>query len=171
MKPLREALRDRLNVIPVNIEGLIEDLGIDLIRKGELDPRISGQIERIDGDKYRITANKAESYFRRRFTMAHELAHYLLHKDLIGAGVDDTRAYRSTDIGRFHNVSILPEHETEANRLAARLLMPGEQVRGVHAECAGDLLEIAKRFQVSAESMGYRLQALGLPIAGSDANA
>lgn len=156
MSTLSEKIDARLAHIPVNIEGLIEDLGVELIRKGDLHPRISGQIERLSDGKYRITANKEDTYYRRRFTMAHELAHYLLHRDLIGEGVDDTTAYRSTDLGRFHNARIGPEHEAEANRLAAQLLMPAAKVREIYRELS-DVAEVAKKFQVSKEAMGYRL--------------
>jgi Zn-dependent peptidase ImmA (M78 family) len=158
---LREKVEARTKSLPVNVEGLIEDVGVDLARKAELDPDISGQIEPIGHGKYRISVNRNDSYYRRRFTMAHELAHFLLHRDLIGQGLDDTPAYRSTDKGRFFNRSVTPEHETEANRLAAELLMPSAKVREEFAS-ADDLLELAKKFQVSAEAMRYRLQSLGL---------
>ncbi|WP_164749833.1 ImmA/IrrE family metallo-endopeptidase [Nitratireductor alexandrii] len=147
---------------PVRIETLIEALGVELERKAELHPRIAGQIERLDDGTFKISVNKDDHYYRRRFTMAHELAHYLLHRNLIGSGVDDTKAYRSLDIGRFNNRQILPEHETEANRIAAKLLMPARLVRACYEDTHGDVSEMAKRFQVSAEAMGYRLQSLGL---------
>ena len=146
---------------PVNIEGLIEALGIKLERKGNLHPEIAGQIE-AEGSGYKISVNRNDSYFRRRFTMAHELAHFLLHSDLIGTGVDDTVAYRSTNIGEFHNTKITSRHEAEANRMAAYILMPPKLVRAVHSEVGGDLAKLAMRFQVSKEAMGYRLQGLSL---------
>lgn len=147
---------------PVKIESLIEALGVKLERRADLHPRIAGQIERLDDGTFKISANKDDHYYRRRFTMAHELAHYLLHRSLIGSGIDDTKAYRSLDIGRFNNRQILPEHETEANRVAAKLLMPARLVRACYEDTQGDVPEMAKRFQVSAEAMGYRLQSLGL---------
>lgn len=147
---------------PVKIENLIEALGVQLDRKAVLHPRIAGQIERLADGTFKISVSKDDHYYRRRFTMAHELAHYLLHRNLIGSGLDDTKAYRSLDIGRFNNRRILPEHEAEANRVAAKLLMPARLVRSSHAETGGNVAEMAKRFQVSAEAMGYRLQSLGL---------
>ncbi|MDR7220932.1 ImmA/IrrE family metallo-endopeptidase [Aminobacter aminovorans] len=147
---------------PVNIEGLIEAFGVRLERKAELSPQIAGQIERTEDGKFEISVNKEDHYYRRRFTMAHELAHYLLHRSLIGAGVDDTKAYRSLDIGKFHNRSITQEHETEANRVAAKLLMPAKLVARCYGETGGDIAQMAKVFKVSAEAMGYRVQSLGL---------
>ncbi|MBN9364874.1 MULTISPECIES: ImmA/IrrE family metallo-endopeptidase [unclassified Devosia] len=147
---------------PVNIEGLVEDLGVELVRKADLHPLIAGQIECIEPNRFRISVNKNDHYYRRRFTTAHELAHFLLHRNLIARGVDDTKAYRSLDIGNFNNQNITREHEVEANRFASRVLMPKDLVRKYHGEYAGDITLLAKKFQVSEEAMGYRLQALGL---------
>jgi Zn-dependent peptidase ImmA (M78 family) len=147
---------------PVNVEALIESFGVDLQRKAPLHPDIAGEIQRLSDNRYRISANEADHYYRRRFTMAHELGHYLLHRDLIGTGVDDNRAYRSTDVGTFHNRNITSEHESEANRFAANLLMPGSLVRRYHAELGGDIAKLSRQFQVSFEAMAYRLKSLGL---------
>jgi len=162
MATVNELIELYTSKAPVNIEKLIEALGLQLERKADLHPRIAGQIERLNDGTFKISVNKADHYYRRRFTMAHELAHYLLHRNLIGSGVDDTKAYRSLDIGQFHNIHIKPEHETEANRIAAKLLMPARLVRRHYEETNGNIHEMAKRFQVSAEAMGYRLQSLGL---------
>lgn len=147
---------------PVNIEGIVEALGVELERKADLHPEIAGQIEHLEEGKFRISINKNDHYFRRRFTTAHELAHFLLHRNLIGSGVDDTKAYRSLNIGKFNNQQIASQHEVEANRLASRLLMPKPLVHKYYSEMRGDVRELAKKFQVSPEAMGYRLKALGL---------
>ncbi|RWB29147.1 MAG: ImmA/IrrE family metallo-endopeptidase [Mesorhizobium sp.] len=147
---------------PVNIEGMVEALGVELERKAELHPEIAGQIELLDDGRFKISINKNDHYFRRRFTTAHELAHFLLHRNLIGRGLDDTKAYRSLNIGNFYNQSVTSQHEVEANRLASRLLMPKPLVQRYHAAMGGDRKDLAKKFQVSPEAMGYRLQALGL---------
>jgi len=95
--------------------------------------------------------------------MAHELAHYLLHFHLIGDGIDDDSAYRSTAKGNYYNRKIGTIEETEANRLAAQLLMPADLVKRKWANRgAATLQEFAKMFQVSAEAMRIRLSGLGL---------
>jgi len=147
---------------PINVEGLIESFGISLDRKANLHADIAGQIERIDDQHFRISVNANDHYYRRRFTMAHELGHYLMHKDLLGAGTDDNRAYRSVDAGKFHNTNITPQHETEANRFAANLLMPAHLVKRYFYEADGDLEKLSKRFQVSSEAMKHRLASLDL---------
>jgi len=146
---------------PANVEAIIRLLGIDLDKNARLDSEISGQIERCPDGSYRISVNADDPYFRKRFTMAHELGHYLYHSHLMEDGIDDTRAYRSTQAGRFHNARIGRHEESEANRFAAGLLMPSDLVRESWAELR-DPGMMAKRFQVSTKAMEIRLRGLGL---------
>jgi Zn-dependent peptidase ImmA (M78 family) len=156
-----EKIRRFTQEAPVNIEAMINSFGIELVRKATLHEKIAGQIEK-NGDKYIISANKNDNYFRRRFTMAHELAHYLLHRGLIGEGIDDTKAYRSLDVGKFYNTSIKEEHEREANRLAAQLLMPEKIIRQYVSTNSGDSSDLAAMLQVSREALEYQLMSLGI---------
>lgn len=79
---------------------------------------------------------------RRRFSIAHELGHYLLHRDLIAAG---------TTPG--------PEHEREANEFAAELLMPEEVIRRA---ALNQLAELKDHFLVSPTALQVRLERLGI---------
>lgn len=157
-----EKIRSFQHSAPVNVEGLIESFGVKLERKAALHPDIAGEIQRLDPNRFRIAANAKDHYYRRRFTMAHELGHFLMHRDLLGDGTDDDRAYRSVDAGNFYNTSITPEHEMEANRFAANLLMPAHLVRRYYYERTSDPVELSKLFQVSSEAMRHRLAGLGL---------
>ncbi|MEE1655776.1 ImmA/IrrE family metallo-endopeptidase [Microvirga sp. CF3062] len=157
-----EKIKSFQNDAPVNIEGLIRSFGVSLDKKAVLHPEIAGQIERVDGDRFHVAVNVNDHYYRQRFTMAHELGHYLMHRDLLGEGTDDNRAYRSIDAGKFHNTSILPQHETEANRFAANLLMPAHLVKRYFYELNGELERLSKIFQVSSEAMRHRLASLDL---------
>ena len=148
---------------PVNIEAIIRGVGIELNKKAELDTEISGQLERLGPGSYRISANKNDAYFRQRFTMAHELGHYMLHAHLIGEGVDDTTAYRSVPKGNFYNPNITSTEETEANRFAAELLMPSSLL-AVESTVGQALASLAKSFQVSPRAMEIRLKGLGFGV-------
>ena len=150
---------------PVNIEAIIRGVGIQLDKKAELDTEISGQLERLGPGSYRISANKDDHYLRQRFTMAHELGHYMLHAHLIGDGVDDTTAYRSVQKGNFYNPNITPVEETEANKFAAELLMP-KSLLAVESTVGQNLSALAKLFQVSPRAMEIRLKGLGFSIEG-----
>ena len=146
---------------PVNVEQIIRDLGIELDKKAELDPEVSGQLERLEDGLYKVSTNKAEHYFRQRFSMAHELGHYLLHLDLVGDGVDDTKMYRSELKGNFHNSKISRAHETEANKFAAKLLTPKHLVDALW-ETDQNVKSLAAKFQISVRAMEIRLSDLEL---------
>lgn len=152
---------------PVNIEAIVRDVGLRLNRKAELDAGISGQLERLNGNEFKISVNKAHHYFRQRFTIAHELAHFLLHRDLIGEGVDDSKAYRSESYGNFHNTEIGPREEAQANRFAARLLIPKSKL-GELVRVGDDVAEISRKFQVSPAAMKIRLNSLGYEVADGE---
>ena len=110
--------------IPVPVHELLGRLGIKL-KQAWLADGISGMLENI-GETFLITINALDSDTRQRFTLAHEIGHYMLHRHLVGDGVDDDRAYRSTQVGKYHNTLIGPFEEREANKFAANLLMPRE---------------------------------------------
>jgi len=153
--------------VPVNIEQMIRDSGLELDKKASLAPDIAGEIRKTESGIYKISTNKNDHYYRRRFTMAHELGHYYFHRSLIGDGVDDNVKYRSTRSGAFYNTHIDQKHETEANLFAALVLMPDEKLKE-KAEARGgkfaneDVRELAIEFQVSPEAMRIKLSNLGL---------
>lgn len=151
---------------PVNIEAAIRDLGI-VLRKDSTDlPNgISGQIRRLDDGRYEISTPKSEHYFRQRFTMAHELGHYILHRELIGEGIDDDTMYRSTLEGNFYNTRIQQIHESQANSFAANFLMPSRLVREYASQHGNDVRELMKKFQVSPSAMKWRLNSLNIEAA------
>lgn len=138
--------------VPIQIEHLIEDLGIELDKKADLPDDIAGEISCLGNNKYKISVNKNDHYFRKRFTMAHELAHFLFHRSLLGDGViKDSRLYRST------NPVITPHHEVQANKFAAELLMPLKHVRKDYKEMNKDIQKVAAKWQVSPQAMEIRL--------------
>jgi Zn-dependent peptidase ImmA (M78 family) len=107
-----------------------------------------------------IVVNSNHNRVRRRFSAAHELGHYVYHRDLIGDGIVDDVAYRTTDwSGRFRNAKILPEHETQANRFASVVLMPSALIqklqddRGLDLRNYEDVKKLAWILDVSDESM------------------
>lgn len=148
---------------PVDLSHMFRDLGIGYIEK-PITSGESGWIERI-GDKFNVVVNSNESEARRRFSAAHELAHYLLHRDLME---DGSRMNRHTD--RLYGggsgddqscVLFKRHHEVQANRLAAQIIMPAELVRNKFATQKNSAL-LAKDFRVSKAAMDIRLKTLGL---------
>ena len=136
---------------PVPIDAIIADMGLPLSYNA-LGDDISGYIERANGS-YKIVVNSAHARTRQRFTAAHELGHYIYHRDLLGEGVGDNRAYRSegTDLP---NPNIRPIHERQANSFAANVLMPRHRLSNVLGQTTAAL---AQQFGVSQEAMRIRL--------------
>lgn len=136
---------------PVPIDAIIRDLGLPLCYEPMAD-NISGYIERQNGS-YRIVVNSNHAPARQRFTAAHELGHYVYHRDLLGEGVGDNRAYRTDGTDR-PNANIRPIHERQANSFAANVLMPRHRLVAVAGESTAAL---AARFGVSQAAMKIRL--------------
>lgn len=136
---------------PVPIEAIIAEIGLPLVYE-PLDDNVSGYIERANGS-YKIVVNSNHARTRQRFTAAHELGHYIFHRDLLGEGVGDNRAYR-TEGTRLVNANIRPVHERQANSFAANVLMPRHRLANVGTLSTATL---AQMFEASPESMRIRL--------------
>ena len=131
---------------PIDLTDAVRRLGLK-VRYEDRDRSFSGAIHKV-GDGHVITLNGLDRRPRQRFTLAHEIAHYILHLDRIGDGVTDDGLYRSG----------LPERlEYEANRWAADLLMPAGDVAKLQNDGVTDLDELARRFGVSRSAMAIRL--------------
>jgi Zn-dependent peptidase ImmA (M78 family) len=159
--PFEVAARNMASA-PIPVEKIIAELGINYAEE-HLPDEDSGMITRVDS-AYFIVINEAHPKVRRRFTAAHELGHYVYHRDLIGDGVVDDAAYRSTTSGRYANSRIKPWHEAQANKFAVNLLMPlnllRKTVSELRLEMPRDVSDLAKKFQVSEQALRIRLEAL-----------
>ena len=141
---------------PIPVARIARDLGLEVYRSGGWPDRISGMIRR-DAERggpsgYAIFANGDHAPTRRRFTIAHEIGHFVLHRELIGDGITDDALYRSRLQGGI---------EAAANRFAADLLMPWNLIREAVAKGADTVEALAKAFKVSRSAMSIRL---GVPF-------
>ena len=141
---------------PVNVVRLAYDLGLVVYETGDWPDNVSGMIrkDRKLGGKsgYAVIVNDKHCEARRRFTIAHEIGHFVLHSDLIGDGIGDDGLYRS---------HLRSARESEANRFAANLLMPAELIEKAAANGADTIADLARVFQVSRSAMSIRL---GVPF-------
>ena len=144
-----------LHEAPIDVLGMAHALGIRVEMHAPLNADISGRITLASPapPAYCIEVNGGHSERRRRFTLAHEIAHFLLHRDMIGAGIQDDAHYHS----RFNN-----EIEAEANRLAAWIIMPPELVRKINRAGVKSISGLCAIFEVSEEAMRIRLKQLRL---------
>ena len=136
---------------PVKIFNLARAMGIDVRKSSGLGDGISGLIRKNSDGSYTIVTNARHPITRRRFTVAHEIAHYALHRDLIGDGVTDDALYRSGLSGDI---------ERQANNYAANLLMPWHLIGTAIVEGAESIEELAKKLNVSKTAISIRL---GIP--------
>ena len=105
--------------------------------------------------------NSDEGPQRRRFTAAHELGHYLLHRDLIDGRVHLDRLY--SDGGHDNPYAPLsPPHEVQANQFAADLLMPASRLKEMYDPRNDNLRELAELCFVSIAAMAIRLKSIGV---------
>ncbi|MEO9900348.1 MULTISPECIES: ImmA/IrrE family metallo-endopeptidase [Alphaproteobacteria] len=141
--------------VPIQVVPLANDLGIKVYNTPWPD-NISGKIQKDQqrgGDSgFAIFVNKNHHKNRRRFTIAHEIAHYVLHEDKIGDGVFDDALYRSGLSNRA---------ETQANALAADILMPWRILNKYVETHGNDVSMLADLFEVSKSAMRIRL---GVPV-------
>lgn len=116
----------------------------------------SGYIKSEDGI-YTIGINRKHNPRRQRFTFAHELGHYFLHRS---DGSGDT-IYRDEIFFRIENSSSI---EYAANEFASRLLIPEDRLENKLREGMCDIKDLADYFNVSAPAMKYRIISLGYTI-------
>jgi Zn-dependent peptidase ImmA (M78 family) len=154
-------LKAGVTVPPVPVERITQAHGIE-VRTTDLG-EVSGLVVRRGGTIV-IGVNKTESPTRRRFTMAHELAHALLHQ---GEEVHYDRDFRVNLRSGTSSLGVNVE-EVEANFFAACLLMPRAFLEAdpaaalVDVENAAAVAKLAKRYNVSPHAMSIRLGQLAV---------
>lgn len=146
---------------PVPVDRIVQAQGI-AIRATSLGD-VSGLVVR-KGKEIVIGVNKDHPPTRRRFTIAHELAHALLHH---GKEVRYDRDFRVNLRSEASGLGVDVE-EIEANFFAARLLMPRRFLEAdpeaalVDVEDAQAVGKLAKRYGVSVHAMSIRLGSLAV---------
>jgi Zn-dependent peptidase ImmA (M78 family) len=140
---------------PVDVVGMARELGLSVIEE-QLPPNVSGKITRKGSgdDNYVITVSSAHPETRKRFTIAHEIAHFIFHRSRIGDGVIENGLYRSTQLS--------DAVERQANQYAACILMPHELVYTAWREGKNTPAELADYFGVSAPVAKIRIEELSL---------
>lgn len=139
---------------PIDVVKVVERLGFRVV-PFDFPDTVSAAI-RIKGNTKTIGINKKQVEVRQRFSIAHELGHYLsghenfTHEKKIF--VDPEKKYLD------------PQHrqEVEADEFAAELLMPEFMLRKDVLENHLDTPALAKKYNVSEQAMWIQLINLGL---------
>jgi IrrE N-terminal-like domain len=147
--PRAHALRERYYALfagaelPVPVDAIAEDLvGLYVEEADELD--CSGLL--LPAER-RVVVNAGEPEPRRRFTLAHELGHWVCQ---VLEGHEAPVYCRAPDLTPDADRQL----EREANVFAAELLMPEPAVRETFS---GAIADCADAFGVSEEAMHWRL--------------
>ena len=147
---VRKVLRDnhvlRPPISPRDI-ALNNGLRVQPVSFDEKDNDVAGL---IDFDKKIIYVNAQDAFNRQTFTVAHELGHYFLHRDLFKQDPERYNVLLRRPIGQDDDPL-----EKEANAFAADLLVPRKYLN-FYSRYA-DQQELADLFAVSMEVIGYRM--------------
>ncbi|MGH7564044.1 MAG: ImmA/IrrE family metallo-endopeptidase [Gemmatimonadota bacterium] len=147
---------DRIPVDPVRIA---LDLGFE-VRRTTLPQNVSAALIKKRGHDPVIVIEDRDSDNRKRFSVAHELGHYILN-----AGDEEIERIDYRDTLASEGAE---RDEIYANKFAAELLMPEDEVKGMW-ESGDPPWLMAQKFGVSAEALRYRLINLGLPTEAESA--
>lgn len=134
----------------IDISSLAKKLGLNVYSASFDNNDISGYIK-FENEQKNIYINNTHSIERQRFTVAHEIAHYILHYDLLN---------REGGTPMFRGGNSNPA-ERQANRLAAAILMPEQKVKQLYQN-RKSINDIAQLFWVSYDAMANRISSLGL---------
>lgn len=154
--------RSSVTKAPIEVERIADDLGIVLKRTPSED-EISGFLLRNADGNAIIGVNMLHHPNRQRFTIAHEIGHYMLDHAFDQVHVDrSVMKLRSSASSSGED-----QDEVEANRFAAELLMPRKFLsEDIQSLTITDLLDdkrmqqLARRYQVSVQAMTNRLITL-----------
>jgi Zn-dependent peptidase ImmA (M78 family) len=146
--------------VPVAIETVAQRLNLTM-EAAALGENVSGILV-VKGERGAIGYNSTHARVRQRFTISHEIAHYLLHTKK--GGKAQLFIDRHVTFRRDENSSSGVDHdEVEANQLGAALLMPRGLVQqeiqrhDLNLDDEEAISLLAKRFHVSTAAMSNRL--------------
>ncbi|MCI8286906.1 MAG: ImmA/IrrE family metallo-endopeptidase [Lachnospiraceae bacterium] len=165
---IAQRILDKLDIkeAPVPIVAIMKSLKFQVV-SADMEDEISGVIG-IDDELNRnfisskvIAVNNKDSFGHQRFTMAHELAHYLFDFDV---------SRRIVYYNAYNTKEVESEEEHRANFFAANLLMPEKLFREefpkalVRNNLYLTVEKLSDIFQVSREAVRRRLLELSLEV-------
>ncbi|HEX2628143.1 MAG TPA: ImmA/IrrE family metallo-endopeptidase [Chitinophagaceae bacterium] len=165
IKKAHDLVRD-CNEAPVDVIEIANTCGVTVLPY-HLD-NVSGVLVLKNGQPT-IGFNQLESRVRNRFTIAHELGHYILHgKQEMVSDASDLFVDKDFKVRFRGNQESSKSEEIEANKFAAYLLMPDhllkQEIENLEfsIEDESSIIDLAKKFDVSSIAMSIRLGNFGL---------
>ena len=151
---------------PVDPVTIARGEGIEVYEGTFSDSRVSGMLKTEEGRRV-IYVSDADTPVRRRYSVAHELGHAILHPDagdFADSGKELTVLYRRAEDGyelADPANKARRRREIQANIFAACLLIPRDMLAEV-LEDTDDISDLTRIFGVSRQTLGIRLSDLGI---------
>lgn len=148
--------------VPVDVNAIAGYLGLSVVEE-DLEDSVSGMLVLKNGRGV-IGVNENHHPNRRRFSVAHEIAHYLLHHESASVFVDANPVFFRDD----DSAAGTKQQEIEANAFASELLVPAAALRERVYQEAVDPYDdaaahrLARTFGISAQALTIKLVRLGL---------
>lgn len=162
-----DSLGEKLDLYKVDVEliaALMFDLGVQPVP--DLRVGVREYAGFLDADAQLIVVEANHHSHRQRFSIAHEIGHYVLHvlrnnqgQRLFSCTSSDMEL-SSTDAASDRAAH--QRRELEANQFASALLMPEQSVRAMYKVTGGSVRRLTTHFGVSPQAMEIRLSRLGL---------
>jgi len=146
---------------PTPVEKIAKALGAQ-VRFSPFDEELSGMVYIKEGVPI-IGVNSLHHPNRQRFTIAHELGHLELHREMITSNIHVDKNFPA--LMRDTNSATGTEQiEIQANQFATELLMPRDLIdkamegKQFDIDDDGPIEELAKKFKVSKQALEYRIR-------------
>jgi Zn-dependent peptidase ImmA (M78 family) len=162
-KELATDLLKSLNIrsSPVPVDKIAKAMGVQL-KFSPLDDELSGMIFIKDGTPI-IGVNALHHSNRQRFTIAHEIGHLVMHRNILENEVHVDKQFKilMRDGLAATGTDLI---EIQANQFAAELLLPSFLLdtllsKEFDIDDEGPLDALAKKFKVSKQMLEYRIRS------------
>ncbi len=151
-KLLKFAESQGLDSVPLNVAAVAEKVGIR-IEYISLENDLSGILYKDEeDDSWVMQVNEDHHPNRRRYTIAHELGHFCLHRHL-RRRFEDKIFFRGGEANK---------PEWQANDFAGAILMPEDKFREMVRSRISKVEVLAKEFKVSTLALRIRAKNLGI---------
>ena len=149
--------------IPTPVEKIAKSLGAQ-VRFSPFDTELSGMIYIKEGVPI-IGVNSLHHPNRQRFTIAHEIGHLVLHRNMITTAIHVDKNFPAL-MRDEKSATGTEQIEIQANKFASELLMPRalveEALRGTQFDIddEGPMEQLAKKFRVSRQALEFRVRSI-----------
>ena len=139
--------------VPLDVIKLAEKININ-VEYVDLADDLSGELFKDpETDHWFINVNRKHHVNRQRYTIAHEIAHFCLHRHL---------KYRFEDEIFFRGGESDDKEEMEANNFASFILIPEQELKSKIRSGIRKIEELAEIFEVSTLALRIRVKSLGM---------